>query len=100
MGEDMRIPKDSTFSKELSKKFKQIFHRDMTLGGLQDLQDNNNLVNPVDTHLINQVSKLGKKDEPKENVSSSRAVRQEYTQGKGLVGKIVEAETKEKGFGI
>jgi len=97
----MRIPKDSTFSKELSKKFKQIFHRDMTLGGLQDLQDNNNLVNPVDTHLINQVSKLGKKDEPsKENVSSSRAVRQEYTQGKGLVGKIVEAETKEKGFGI
>ena len=46
------------------------------------------------------MSKLGKKDEPKENVSSSRAVRQEYTQGKGLVGKIVEAETKEKGFGI
>jgi hypothetical protein len=96
----MRIPIDSTFSKEIAKKFKQIFHRDMTLGGLQDLQDNNNLVNPVDTHLINQVSQLGKKDEPKENVSSSRAVRQEYTQGKGLVGKIVEAETKEKGFGI
>ena len=96
----MRIPKDSTFSKELSKKFKQIFHRDMTLGGLQDLQDNNNLINPVDTHLINQVSQLRKKDEPKKNVSSSRAVRQEYTQGKGLVGKIVEAETKEKGFGI
>lgn len=96
----MRIPIDSTFSKEIAKKFKQIFHRDMTLGGLQDLQDNNNLVNPVDTHLINQVSQLRKKDEPKENVSSSRAVRQEYTQGKGLVGKIVEAETKEKGFGI
>ena len=96
----MIIPKDSNFSKEIAKQFKQIFHRDMTLGGLQDLQDNNNLVNPVDTHLENQVSKLGKKDEPKENVSSSRAVRQEYTQGKGLVGKIVEAETKEKGFGI
>ena len=96
----MRIPIDSTFSKEIAKKFKQIFHRDMTLGGLQDLQDNNSLVNPVDTHLENQVSQLRKKDEPKENVSSSRAVRQEYTQGKGLVGKIVEAETKEKGFGI
>ena len=96
----MRIPIDSTFSKEIAKKFKQIFHRDMTLGGLQDLQDNNNLVSPVDTYLENQVSQLGKKDEPKENVSSSRAVRQEYTQGKGLVGKIVEAETKEKGFGI
>ena len=96
----MRIPNNSNFSTEIAKQFKQIFHRDMTLGGLQDLQDNNNLVNPVDTHLENQVSKLGKKDEPKENVSSSRAVRQEYTQGKGLVGKIVEAETKEKGFGI
>ena len=96
----MRIPTNSNFSTEIAKQFKQIFHRDMTLGGLQDLQDNNNLVNPVDTHLINQVSQLRKKDEPKENVSSSRAVRQEYTQGKGLVGKIVEAETKEKGFGI
>ena len=96
----MRIPNNSNFSTEIAKQFKQIFHRDMTLGGLQDLQDNNNLVNPVDTHLINQVSQLRKKDEPKENVSSSRAVRQEYTQGKGLVGKIVEAETKEKGFGI
>ena len=96
----MRIPNNSNFSTEIAKQFKQIFHRDMTLGGLQDLQDNNNLVSPVDTYLENQVSKLGKKDEPKENVSSSRAVRQEYTQGKGLVGKIVEAETKEKGFGI
>ena len=95
----MRIPTDSTFSKEIAKKFKQIFHRDMTLGGLQDLQDNNNLVNPVDTHLINQVSQLRKKDEPKENVSSSRAVRQEYTQGKGLVGKIVQTQTEEKDIG-
>ena len=97
----MRIPSNSTFTKEISKQFKQIFHRDMTLGGLQDLQEQLDLINPVDTHLVNQVSKLkGNKHEPKKNVSPTRAVRQEYTQGKGAIGKIVPFETKEKRFGF
>ena len=97
----MRIPANSNFSTEIAKKFKQIFHRDMTLGGLQDLQEQLNLINPVDTHLVNQVSQLkGNKHEPKKNVSPTRAVRQEYTQGKGAIGKIVPFETKEKGFGF
>ena len=41
-----------------------------------------------------------KKNEPKKDVSPTRAVRQEYTQGKGAIGKIVPFETKEKGFGF
>ena len=97
----MRIPANSNFSTEIAKKFKQIFHRDMTLGGLQDLQEQLDLIDSVDTHLVNQVSKLkGNKHEPKKNVSPTRAVRQEYTQGKGAIGKIVPFETKEKGFGF
>jgi hypothetical protein len=98
----MRIPANSTPTKELSKQFKKIFHRDMTLGGIQNLQEELNLINPVDTHLVNQVSKLNKGNghEPKKNVSPTRAVRQEYTQGKGAIGKIVPFETKEKGFGF
>ena len=56
----MRIPANSTFTKEISKQFKQIFHRDMTLGGLQDLQEQLDLIDSVDTHLVNQVSKLNK----------------------------------------
>jgi hypothetical protein len=96
----MRIPTNSTFSKEIAKQFKRIFHKDMTLGGLQDLQEQIDLINPVDTHLINQVSQLRKADEPKKNVSGSRAVRQEYTQGKGAIGKIVQIETEEKGVGF
>ena len=96
----MRIPTNSTFSKEIAKQFKRIFNRDMTLGGLQDLQEQIDLINPVDTHLVNQVSQLRKADEPKKNVSGSRAVRQEYTQGKGAIGKIVQIETKEKGVGF
>jgi uncharacterized protein YbaP (TraB family) len=97
---EMRIPANSNFSKEIAKKFKQIFHKDMTLGGLEDLQEQLNLIDSVDTHLVNQVSKLnkGNGNEPKKNVSPTRAVRQEYTQGKGAIGKIVPFETKEKGF--
>ena len=52
----MRIPNNSNFSREIAKKFKQIFHRDMTLGGLQDLQDEIDLINPVDSYLENQVA--------------------------------------------
>jgi hypothetical protein len=66
----------------------------------KNLQEQIDLINPVDTHLINQVSQLRKADEPKKNVSGSRAVRQEYTQGKGAIGKIVQIETEEKGVGF
>ena len=96
----MRIPTNSNFSKEIAKKFKQIFHRDMTLGGLQDLQDEIDLINPVDSYLENQVAQIRKANEPQKNVSGSRAVRQEYTQGKSVTGKTVQIETKKKGVGI
>ena len=96
----MRIPANSTFTKEISKQFKQIFHRDMTLGGLQDLQDEIDLINPVDSYLENQVAQIRKANEPKKNVSGSRAVRQEYTQGKSVTGKTVQIETEKKEVGI
>jgi hypothetical protein len=96
----MRIPTNSNFSREIAKKFKQIFHRDMTLGGLQDLQEQLDLINPVDSYLENQVTQIRKANEPKKNVSGSRAVRQEYTQGKSVTGKTVQIETEKKGVGI
>jgi hypothetical protein len=96
----MRIPTNSTFTKEISKQFKRIFHKDMTLGGLQDLQDEVNLINPVDSYLEDQVTQIRKANGNKENVSDARAVRQEYTQGKGAIGKIVQIETEEKGVGF
>jgi len=101
----MRIPANSNFTKELSKRipkqFKEMFSKDMSFSGLQDLQEQLDLIDSVDTHLVNQVSQLkGNKHEPKKNVSPTRAVRQEYTQGKGAIGKIVPFETKEKGFGF
>jgi hypothetical protein len=96
----MRIPTNSTFTKEISKQFKRIFHKDMTLSGLQDLQDEVNLINPVDSYLEDQVTQIRKANGNKENVSDARAVRQEYTQGKGATGKIVQIETEEKGVGF
>jgi len=96
----MRIPTNSTFTKEISKQFKRIFHKDMTLGGLQDLQEEVNLINPVDSYLENQVTQIRKANGNKENVSDARAVRQEYTQGKGAIGEIVQIETEEKGVGF
>lgn len=89
----MRIPNNSNFSTEIAKQFKQIFHRDMTLGGLQDLQEELNLINPVDTYLAKQVSQIRKEDE-KTNLQTSRTIRQEYTKRKNLVGEVSEVERK------
>ena len=89
----MRIPNNSNFSTEIAKQFKQIFHRDMTLGGLQDLQEELNLINPVDTYLAKQVSQIRKEDE-KTNLQTSGTIRQEYTKRKNLVGKVSEVERK------
>ena len=96
----MRIPTNSTFTKDISKQFKKIFNKDMTSDGLQDLQEEVNLINPVDSYLEDQVTQIRKANGNKENVSDARAVRQEYTQGKGAVGEIVQIETKEKGVGF
>ena len=96
----MKIPTNSTFSKEIAKQFKRIFNRDMTLGGLQDLQEQIDLINPVDTHLVNQVSQLRKADEPKKNVSGSRAIRQDSKYGKKFVESPLQAETEKERFGF
>jgi len=96
----MRIPNNSNFSTEIAKQFKQIFHRDVTLGGLQDLQEELNLINPVDTYLQKQVSHLEKNNEPKTNVQGSRTTRQEEAKGKRFATEVVKEQgtAKELGF--
>ena len=93
----MRIPTNSNFSKEIAKKFKQIFHRDMTLGRLQDLQEEIDLINPVDSYLENQVAKLEKANATSKTfVQGSRAVRQTNSKGERFVETTVQAEAEEK----
>jgi hypothetical protein len=97
----MRIPTNSSFSKEIAKQFKRIFHKDMTLSSLEEIKNlQEDLINPVDTHLINQVSQLRKADEPKKNVSGSRAIRQDSKYGKKFVESPLQAETEKERFGF
>ena len=95
----MRIPTNSTFTKEISKQFKRIFHKDMTLGGLQDLQDEVNLINPVDSYLEKQVANLEKANANQKSVQGSRAVRQTNYEGKRFVETTVQAEAEEEKVG-
>jgi len=92
----MRIPTNSTFTKEISKQFKRIFHKDMTLGGLQDLQEEVNLINPVDSYLEDQVTQIRKANGNKKSVQDARAVRQTNSKGERFVDTIVQAETEEE----
>ena len=86
---------------EIAKQFKQIFHRNMTFGGLQDLQEELNLINPVDTYLAKQVSQLKvNKNEPKTNVQGSRTTRQEEANGERFVTKVVKEQGTAKEFGF
>jgi hypothetical protein len=102
----MIIPNNSNFSKEIAKKFKQIFHRDMTLGGLQDLQEQSDLsynpiyISPVDTHLLNQVSQLKEKANGQETSKVANAVRQVHNEGKGFVKETVSDKGKEKSYSL
>ena|SRR6056300_1502228 len=95
----MRIPTNSTFTKEISKQFKRIFNKDMTLGGLQDLQDEVNLINPVDSYLEKQVANLEKANANQTSVQGSRTVRQTNSKGERFVDTIIQAETEETKVG-
>ena len=96
----MRIPTNSNFSKEIAKQFKQIFHRDMTLGGIQDLQEELNLINPVDTYLQKQVSQIKDKANGQETSKVANAVRQVHNERKGFVTKTVSNKGKEKSYSL
>ena len=93
----MRIPIGSTFSKELSKKFKEIFNREMYLDDikLKDLQEHIDSL-PVDTHSQKQVSKTKGKANGQETSKVANAVRQIHNEGKGFVTKTVSTKGKEK----
>ena len=96
----MKIPTNSNFSKEIAKQFKQIFHRDMTLGGIQDLQEELNLINPVDTYLQKQVSQIKDKANGQETSKVANAVRQIHNARKGFVKETVSNKGKEKSYSL
>ena len=98
----MRIPTNSNFSRELQKKLQRIINPQTTLEELQNLQEEMKMINPVDTHLLNQVSQLkgNGHEQSKKNVPNARAVRQEYSEKESIVRTIAKSGTKNKEVGL
>ena len=96
----MRIPTNSNFSKEIAKKLQRIINPQTTLEELQNLQDEMKMINPVDTHLQKQVSKLKEKANGQETSKVANAVRQVHNERKGFVTKTVSTKGKEKSYSL
>ena len=96
----MRIPTNSNFSKEIAKKLQRIINPQTTLEELQNLQDEMKMINPVDTHLLNQVSQLKEKANGQETSKVANAVRQVHNERKGFVTKTVSSKGKEKSYSL
>ena len=96
----MRIPTNSNFSKEIAKKLQRIINPQTTLEELQNLQDEMQMINPVDTHLLNQVSQLKEKANGQETSKVANAVRQIHNERKGFVTKTVSTKGKEKSYSL
>ena len=100
----MRIPTNSNFSKEITKdmnnKLQRIINPQTTLEELQNLQDEMKMINPVDTHLLNQVSQLKEKANGQETSKVANAVRQVHNERKGFVAETVSNKGKEKSYSL
>ena len=96
----MRIPTNSNFSKEIAKKLQRIINPQTTLEELQNLQDEMKMINPVDTHLLNQVSQLKEKANGQETSKVANAVRQVHNERKGFVTETVSTKGKEKSYSL
>jgi len=96
----MRIPTNSNFTKEMSKKLQRIINPQTTLEELQNLQEEMKMINPVDTHLLNQVSQLKEKANGQETSKVANAVRQVHNERKGFVTKTVSTKGKEKSYSL
>ena len=97
----MRIPTNSTFTKEMSKRLQRIINPQTTLEELQNLQEEVNMINPVDTYLQKQVSQLkgnGHEQSSKKSVQDARAIRSTEPERKGLVDKTVQDQATQKGI--
>lgn len=92
----MRIPTNSNFSREIQKRLQRIINPQTTLEELQNLQEEVNMINPVDTYLQKQVSKIKGKANGQETSKVANAVRQIHNEGKGFVTKTVSNKGKEK----
>jgi hypothetical protein len=94
----MRIPSNSTFTKEISKKFNQIFNKDMPLCELPNLQGESIMGSHVDSFF--KEAKQKENNNGQETSKIAATVRQVYNERKELVGKTDSNKGKKKDFSI
>ena len=89
----MRIPSNSTFTKEISKKFKRIFNPQTTFEEIQNLQEESTMGSHVD-NFIKEVQ--NKENNNGKSYETARAVRQEYSQREEIVGQVTSSKIQKK----
>ena len=90
----MRIPINSTFTKEISKKFKRIFNPQTPLEELKNLQEESYMGSHVD-NFIKEVQKK-ENDNGQETSKVANAVRQVHYERTGLDKKAVSNQGEKK----
>ena len=91
--EIMRIPINSTFTKEISKKFKRIFNPQTTFEEIQNLQGESIMGSHVD-NFIKEVQ--NKENNNGKSYETARAVRQKHSHGEEIVGQAISSKIQKK----
>ena len=90
MGKEiMRIPINSTFTKEISKKFQRIFNPQTPLEEIQNLQEESYMGSHVD-NFIKEVQ--NKENNNGKSYETARAVRQEHSHREEIVGQVISSK--------
>ena len=94
----MRIPINSTFTKEISKKFQRIFNPQTPLEEIQNLQEESYMGSHVDNFIKEVQNKENNNGQKTSKVAN--AVRQVHNERKGFVAKTVSTKGKEKSYSL
>jgi hypothetical protein len=96
--EIMKIPINSTFTKEISKKFKRIFNPQTTLEEIKNLQEESYMGSHVD-NFLKEVQKK-ENDNGQKTSKVARTVRQVHNERTRLVKEAVSNQGKKKSSGL
>ena len=94
----MKIPINSTFTKEISKKFKRIFNPQTTFEDIQNLQEESIMGSNVDNFLKEVLKK--ENDNGQKTSKVANAVRQVHNKRTGLDKKAVSNQGEKKSYGL
>ncbi len=94
----MRIPINSTFTKEISKKFQRIFNPQTTFEDIQNLQEESYMGSHVD-NFLKEVQKK-ENDNGQKTSKVARTVRQVHNKRTGLDKKAVSNQGEKESYGL